>query len=135
MSSNDKILEAIQNLKIDISKKLDENHDSTVALLQNLVTSPTSNKRMSLPLETTLPVEQRHSAERPTSPSKPLYNHRIILTTYPGQVGVNPIPMNWGSSDPSKRGPIIVSRHPKSIKLRNAVGAHGGSYSICLFCL
>ena len=135
MSSNDQILEAIQNLKIDISKKLDQNHDSTVALLQNLVTSPTTNKRMSLPLEAALPVEQTLPTERPTSPEKPLYNRRIILTTYPGLVGVNPIPMSWGSSDPTKRGPIIVSRHPKSIKLRNAVGAHGGSYSICLFCL
>jgi hypothetical protein len=65
-----------------------------------------------------------------SSPTKPplgdpeatlLYNHRIILTTYPGQVGVNPTPMTWGSSDPAKRGPIIASRQPQSIKLRNAV--------------
>jgi hypothetical protein len=38
--------------------------------------------------------------------------------------------MSWGASDPSVRGPIICSRLPSSIKLRNALGAHSGSYSI-----
>ena len=45
-------------------------------------------------------------------------------------MGIAPTPMVWGSSDSAKRGPIIASRQPGSIKLRNAVGAHGGSYSI-----
>ncbi len=36
----------------------------------------------------------------------------------------------WGAGDPSVRGPIVASRHPNSIKLRNAIGAHGGSYSV-----
>eukprot|EP00842_Homolaphlyctis_polyrhiza_P006468 jgi/Hompol1/6822/HPOL_001137-RA len=61
---------------------------------------------------------------------QPLYNHRIVLTTYPGQVGINPIPMVWGHSDPQRRGPIVASRHHGSLKLRNAIGAHGGAYSI-----
>ncbi|KAI3659321.1 hypothetical protein MP638_003195 [Amoeboaphelidium occidentale] len=60
----------------------------------------------------------------------PMYNHRIILTTYPGQLGINPIPLIWGESDPKKRGPILASRIPDSLKMRNAIGAHGGSYSI-----
>ncbi|KAI8848091.1 GTP cyclohydrolase N terminal-domain-containing protein [Chytridium lagenaria] len=60
----------------------------------------------------------------------PLYNHRIILTTYPGQVGINPIPLNWGHPDPHIRGPIVASRNPTSLKVRNAIGAHGGSYSV-----
>ncbi|KAJ3111649.1 hypothetical protein HDU96_005485 [Phlyctochytrium bullatum] len=60
----------------------------------------------------------------------PLYNHRIVLTTYPGQVGINPIPLNWGHPDPEIRGPIVASRNPSSIKVRNAIGAHGGSYSV-----
>ncbi|KAJ3053938.1 Uracil-regulated protein 1 [Rhizophlyctis rosea] len=59
-----------------------------------------------------------------------LYNHRIILTTYPGQVGINPIPLKWGHPDPNVRGPIVASRNASSIKLRNAIGAHGGAYSI-----
>ncbi|KAJ3046315.1 Uracil-regulated protein 1 [Rhizophlyctis rosea] len=59
-----------------------------------------------------------------------LYNHRIILTTYPGQVGISPIPLNWGHPDPKIRGPVVASRIPSSIKLRNAIGAHGGAYSV-----
>ncbi|KAI8928607.1 GTP cyclohydrolase N terminal-domain-containing protein [Entophlyctis helioformis] len=61
---------------------------------------------------------------------QPLYNHRIVLTTYPGQVGINPIPLAWGSIDPQTRGPIVASRNQASLRLRNAIGAHGGSYSI-----
>ncbi|RUS19662.1 GTP cyclohydrolase N terminal-domain-containing protein [Endogone sp. FLAS-F59071] len=59
-----------------------------------------------------------------------LYDHRVILTTYPGQVGIKPVALNWGSSDPHVRGPIIASRHPSSIKIRNAIGAYGGSYCV-----
>lgn len=55
---------------------------------------------------------------------------RIILTTYPGQSGIDPIPLSWGSPDPMKRGPVVVSRMQSTIRRRNAIGAHGGSYSI-----
>ncbi|KAL2036999.1 hypothetical protein N7G274_010284 [Stereocaulon virgatum] len=55
---------------------------------------------------------------------------RIILTTYPGQSGIDPLPMDWGNPDPQQRGPVIVSRSQSTIRRRNAIGAHGGSYSI-----
>lgn len=55
---------------------------------------------------------------------------KIIITTHPGQAGVDPIPMDWGNPDPSKRGPVVVARSPGTIRRRNAIGAHGGSYSI-----
>ena len=55
---------------------------------------------------------------------------RIILTTYPGQSGIDPLPMNWGEEDPGKRGPVVVSRQKSTIRRRNAIGAHGGSYAI-----
>jgi hypothetical protein len=58
------------------------------------------------------------------------YHSRIVLTTYPGQIGINPIPLKWGANDPLERGPIVASRLPDSMKVRNAIGAHGGSYSI-----
>lgn len=54
---------------------------------------------------------------------------RIILTTHPGH-SVDPVPLNWGNADPQKRGPVVVSRASSTIKRRNAIGAHGGSYSI-----
>lgn len=58
---------------------------------------------------------------------------KIILTSYPGQAGVDPLPMDWGNKDPSLRGPVVVSRNPSSIRRRNAIGAHGGSYAICMY--
>ena len=76
------------------------------------------------------PVLQVSSAA--TSPIKASGDQsRVILTTYPGQVGILPIPMIWGSSDPKIRGPIVASRNTSSIKKRNATGAHGGSYAVC----
>jgi hypothetical protein len=62
--------------------------------------------------------------------SKSGFTSRIILTTYPKQIGIHPLPMNWGASDPLERGPVTVSRASSTIRRRNAIGAHGGSYSI-----
>ncbi|VDC00421.1 unnamed protein product [Peniophora sp. CBMAI 1063] len=61
---------------------------------------------------------------------KLLYPSRVMLTTYPDQHGMKPHPLNWGDADATKRGPVIVSRLPSSLKYRNAIGAHSGSYSI-----
>jgi len=70
-------------------------------------------------------------APAPASPSqRPGLTSRIVLTTYPKQIGINPMPMDWGNFDPLKRGPVVVSRLPSTIRRRNAIGAHGGSYSI-----
>lgn len=44
---------------------------------------------------------------------------KIILTSYPGQVGVDPLNMNWGHSDPAQRGPVVVSRQGNTIRRRN----------------
>ena len=78
-----------------------------------------------------LPTSVVSTASSPEcSASAATYGNRVILTTYPGQVGINPIPMNWGAGDPLVRGPIVASRHPNTIKKRNATGAHGGSYSV-----
>jgi hypothetical protein len=67
----------------------------------------------------------------PTPPAvKSGFTSRIILTTYPKQIGINPLPMDWGAADPAQRGPVTVSRNSSTIRRRNAIGAHGGSYSI-----
>lgn len=65
----------------------------------------------------------------PTSP-KSGFTSRIVLTTYPKQIGIKPLPMDWGNPDPKLRGPVTVSRAASTIGKRNAIGAHGGSYSI-----
>ena len=81
-------------------------------------------------LSSGLPAGPSSTATSPERTSAHTYGNRVILTTYPGQVGIHPIPMNWGSADPLERGPIVASRHPSTIKKRNATGAHGGSYSV-----
>jgi GTP cyclohydrolase II len=75
-------------------------------------------------------TQTNESAENNHIATSALYPDRIILTTYPNQTGMEPIPLNWGHLDPLKRGPILASRHPENIKLRNAIGATSGSYSI-----
>ncbi|KDN48193.1 hypothetical protein K437DRAFT_255616 [Tilletiaria anomala UBC 951] len=57
-------------------------------------------------------------------------NTRVILTSYPNQVGIDPYPLSFGHPDPQVRGPVLASRHPGSIKLRNAIGTYGGSYMV-----
>jgi GTP cyclohydrolase II len=77
-------------------------------------------------------------SDLPTSPSlvaqkdaaSSQYSQRVVLTTYPGQVGINPIPLQWGAGSAESRGPVVASRQPKSLKVRNAIGAYSGSYSI-----
>ncbi|KAL9611309.1 MAG: hypothetical protein Q9167_004033 [Letrouitia subvulpina] len=70
-------------------------------------------------------TSQKHSQNTLSGTSS-----RIILTTYPGQSGIDPLPMSWGHPDPHKRGPVVVSRNHSTFRRRNAIGAHGGSYSI-----
>lgn len=54
----------------------------------------------------------------------------MLVVAYPDQHGIAPHPLRWGSADPTERGPVVCSRLPSSIKYRNAIGAHSGSYSI-----
>ena len=61
------------------------------------------------------------SPQRSTATSQ---SSRIILTTYPGQAGIDPVPMNWGHHDRLQRGPVIVSRSQSSIKRRNGMAIH-----------
>lgn len=69
-------------------------------------------------------------ASATSGPRRGSTTSKIILTSYPGQAGVDPLPMEWGASDPKVRGPVVASRNGGSIRRRNAIGAHGGSYSI-----
>ncbi|RXK37020.1 cyclohydrolase [Tremella mesenterica] len=62
---------------------------------------------------------------------KALYPSRVVLTTYPSQAGVNPIPVHWGAGPTGRdRGPVVCSRIKSNLPIRNSIGAHSGSYSI-----
>lgn len=59
------------------------------------------------------PFTGRHSGSANSS--------RIILTTYPGQSGIDPLGMNWGNLDPVQRGPVVVSRSQSTLGRRNGM--------------
>jgi hypothetical protein len=65
-----------------------------------------------------------HDDEKPPqAPSTPTrkgsVTSRIILTTYPGQAGIDPLQMEWGAKDPIVRGPVVVGRSSNTIRRRN----------------
>ncbi|EIW74575.1 hypothetical protein CONPUDRAFT_67330 [Coniophora puteana RWD-64-598 SS2] len=104
--------------------------DSPSRSLSSFAGSPSSTpNKISLASSTPVvgtPPLQSDDKER----ERALYPGRVLLTTYPDQHGIKPFPLQWGAADPKVRGPVICSRLPTSIKQRNALGAHSGSYSI-----
>ncbi|TBU27163.1 GTP cyclohydrolase N terminal-domain-containing protein [Dichomitus squalens] len=93
--------------------------EAATASPANQLVSPSSSPTVSSSIQ-----------DRDREREKLLYPSRVLLTTYPDQHGIKPYPLQWGAADPAVRGPVICSRLPTSIKQRNAIGAHSGSYSI-----
>uniref|UniRef100_A0A1D1XY46 Putative GTP cyclohydrolase URC1 n=1 Tax=Anthurium amnicola TaxID=1678845 RepID=A0A1D1XY46_9ARAE len=129
-----KILESIEALKED-QKLLSQRYDTYQAQnkeelkrLQEKLNPTTSFSKTTVIAN----KEEKASLESNSNSNKQsVYSDKvIILTTYPDQFGIKPISLKWGELDPIVRGPIVASRHPKSIKIRNAIGAYGGSYCV-----
>ena len=59
-----------------------------------------------------------------TSPPRSSAISRIILTTYPGQSGIDPLPMSWAHEDPMQRGPVVVSRSQSTLRRRNGASTN-----------
>ncbi|KAF9529594.1 GTP cyclohydrolase N terminal-domain-containing protein [Crepidotus variabilis] len=111
----------------------------TTPLEPKAVLPPSTPTRTSASGTPSSPPPATSSSAATSVPGKPLtdkerekllYPGRVNLTTYPDQHGIVPHPIAWGAADPTERGPIVCSRLPSSIKHRNALGAHAGSYSI-----
>jgi hypothetical protein len=85
---------------------------------------PKSPVAVSKPLQA-LPKDEQTSPSEASGPGshvqKKPTTSRIILTTYPGQSGIDPIVMNWGENDPSKRGPVVVGRGSQTLGRRNGL--------------
>lgn len=69
-------------------------------------------------------VEENHTSalslkNSPSGRSSTTPTSKIILTTYPGQSGIDPLPMQWGHKDPMQRGPVVVSRAQSTVRRRN----------------
>jgi hypothetical protein len=52
----------------------------------------------------------------------------IRLNSHPGAGTVSRFPLNWGAPTAQERGPVIGTVNSGSD--RNAIGAHGGAYSV-----
>jgi len=52
----------------------------------------------------------------------------VSLTSHAGRSGVKPVPLNWEGKTAAERGPIVATNRDGGV--RNAIGAHGGSYCI-----
>jgi GTP cyclohydrolase II len=61
-------------------------------------------------------------------PSEHGQSGHIRLTSHPGSRGQLRFPLNWGAATARERGPVVAT--VKAGGDRNAIGAHGGSYSI-----
>ena len=61
-------------------------------------------------------------------PKQSPVSRHIVLTSHPSRFGPKPISINWGVSDPMKRGPVIATLNKQAH--RNVIGSHSGNYSI-----
>src|SRR4051812_47581194 len=52
----------------------------------------------------------------------------VVLTSHPGQLRKQVVPISWGAKTPAERGPIIATL--TNVDHRNAIGTHSGSYTI-----
>ncbi len=83
-----------------------------------------SKAPMAIPASPSLSVvdsnhESQHASSSLSTPRRSISTSRIILTTYPGQSGIDPLVMNWGHKDPMQRGPVVVARSQSTIRRRN----------------
>ena len=56
------------------------------------------------------------------------YKDYVSLTSHPGEIYKNSIPILWGEKDPHKRGPVVASLTDYS--KRNVIGTHSGGYVV-----
>ncbi|KAI1468497.1 GTP cyclohydrolase N terminal-domain-containing protein [Daldinia caldariorum] len=87
------------------------------------------------PIRTTLAADEPDSGDTSPTTKKDAaqaqrsgFTSRIILTTYPKQIGINPLPLQWGAPDALTRGPVVVSRSSSTIRRRN------GKYGYAKYC-
>lgn len=108
--------ESDQNAR-SVQRALEKKHDSAKA-------SPAMNPSASPSLLSLDGTKGLGISGKPASPQRgmaPGLSSRIILTTYPGQSGIDPLVMNWGHANPSQRGPVVVSRSQSTIRRRNGM--------------
>ena len=69
-----------------------------------------------LPVPPPIPPKSRNAAPR-----------AIVLTSHPPPAG-RVVPLRWGASEPTQRGPVIATLHDPDV--RNVIGTHAGPYAL-----
>jgi GTP cyclohydrolase II len=59
---------------------------------------------------------------------RPKPPRHIALTSHPGTVGRQGIPIQWGAADPMVRGPVVATVFDPAH--RNVIGTHSGGYAV-----
>lgn len=76
-------------------------------------------------------MKRKHSVDL-SEDRKPSKKHVaptfINLTSHGPAFNSHPVPLKWGAEDPDERGPVVATN--RSDDVRNAIGAHGGSYCV-----
>src|SRR5260370_2309618 len=98
----------------DFSKSCLSNQDSTVLELTDVSFFFSSRRR--------------HTRFKCDWSSDVCSSDLIRLTSHPGTGSASRFPIRWDAKTARERGPVIAT--PNSGADRNAVGAHGGAYSI-----
>ena len=124
------IVESI-NGRVDVLAGLQQVNEAAVnkipgdTITLNGVTSSLSEQKPDGSTESAFPVVETAQDAKESAltlaPKRSTVTSRIILTTYPGQVGIDPVIMNWGHKDPSQRGPVVVSRDHGTLRRRNGM--------------
>lgn len=111
------------NGRVNILAGVKQMQDGTVvdATKQPPAYEPTdsSNGLGSVPASSDAMPEASDATILDTGRRSSIATSKIILTSYPNQAGVDPLPMKWGDKDPNTRGPVVVSRNPNTIRRRN----------------
>ncbi|KAK3351646.1 GTP cyclohydrolase N terminal-domain-containing protein [Neurospora tetraspora] len=129
-----KLISAVESISQRVSSLEMTRETETSSKPNGEAPSPAATPLVSGYVQTPPLLQADAGVMSPSSPpadvTKSNFSNRVVLTTYPKQIGINPLPMEWGAADPVKRGPVAVIRSASTIRRRNAIGAHGGSYSV-----
>ena len=100
------------------SRSLDKDHEHFLPPNAGTPLNPRSSSRL-LSADNLTEGFIREKDFPPETPPNNASSTKIILTTYPHQSGIDPIKLIWGDVNPLRRGPVVVSRAPKTIRRRN----------------
>jgi GTP cyclohydrolase II len=75
-----------------------------------------------------MPQQPHNQAQSGAPLNGPTQAGHVVLTSHPSSIFKEALPLSWGAKTPMERGPVVASLTKRA--QRNAIGTHGGSYSV-----